>query len=536
MHTTLASNSSGATHPFSLESSIPATLFSTFFTHAASQPATAFVTRVGGTLYFNGQPYKFTGVNAYELATKWGTNRGCGGQLSDAQLDAFFASLRPNSMVRFWVFQSQAINKNTKQLDFFPIDRVVQAAQRNNQRLIMTIGNHWKDCDTFNKTEDWYKTGYRQVYNSDGLNPLSYWDYIRQLVPRYANSTTLGMWELMNEPETPAAGGGCSSTAHTTLRQFFDAVGSEVKRLDPNHLVSSGVIGSGQCGASGANYQYVHESQGIDVASYHDYGRDDSPMPGDQFNGLQRRINQAKTLNKPIFIGEAGIRAQNNLSGCISFSQRRDKMKAKMDAQFAAGVAGFLPWNWEPRNNGSCGYAFTTSDPLLTLLHDYPLPAASTATPTPRPSSTPTPAPAPTGNGLKAVYYDNINFTGTTVSRIDPTINFNWGGGSPHSSIAPDTFSARWTGFVVPQYSQTYTFYTTTDDGVRLWVDDKLIVDKFADQSAREWSGTITLQAGVRYSIKMEYYENGGQAVCQLRWSSPSQPKQIIPQARLFSE
>jgi hypothetical protein len=139
------------------------------------------------------------------------------------------------------------------------------------------------------------------------------------------------------------------------------------------------------------------------------------------------------------------------------------------------------------------------------------------------------------GTGLNGEYYDAMNFTQRKLTRTDATVNFDWGTGSPNAAIGVDTFSARWTGQVQPQFSQTYTFYTRTDDGVRLWVNGTLLVDKWLDQGPTEWSGTIALTAGTKYNIQMDYYENGGGAVAQLSWSSSSQPKQIIPQSRLFT-
>ncbi|MEH2175964.1 PA14 domain-containing protein [Nostoc sp.] len=139
------------------------------------------------------------------------------------------------------------------------------------------------------------------------------------------------------------------------------------------------------------------------------------------------------------------------------------------------------------------------------------------------------------GNGLKAEYYDNIDFTNLKVTTTDPTVNFNWGADSPAPSIDADSFSARWTGQVEAKYSETYKFYTTADDGVRLWVNGQQIIDKFIDQPATESSGSIALVAGQKYDIKLEYYENKGNAVSQLRWSSASQAKEIIPQSQLYS-
>ena len=112
-------------------------------------------------------------------------------------------------------------------------------------------------------------------------------------------------------------------------------------------------------------------------------------------------------------------------------------------------------------------------------------------------------------------------------------MNFNWDSGSPDASIGADTFSVRWTGRVTPPFSETYRFYANTDDGVRLWVNNVKLVDNWIDQGPTEASGTITLTAGVRYDIRMEYYEKVGSALVQLLWSSPSLPKQIIPAERL---
>lgn len=140
-----------------------------------------------------------------------------------------------------------------------------------------------------------------------------------------------------------------------------------------------------------------------------------------------------------------------------------------------------------------------------------------------------------TGDGLSGEYFDNSDFTTLAFTRVDATVNFDWGSGSPDPSMGADTFSIRWTGEVQPRYSETYTFYTTSDDGVRLWVNDVLLIDNWTDHPPTENSGTIALNAEQRYSVRLDYYENGGGAVAQLRWSSASQPKEIIPQSRLFS-
>lgn len=140
-----------------------------------------------------------------------------------------------------------------------------------------------------------------------------------------------------------------------------------------------------------------------------------------------------------------------------------------------------------------------------------------------------------TGDGLRGEYFDNRDLTDLRVTRIDPRIRFNWYYNAPASEIDADTFSVRWTGYMLAPTTETYTFYARTDDGVRLWVNDQLIINSWVNQAATERSGQITLVGGQKYAIKIEYYENYGRAVAQLRWSTPTIAKQIIPQSQLFS-
>jgi hypothetical protein len=86
-----------------------------------------------------------------------------------------------------------------------------------------------------------------------------------------------------------------------------------------------------------------------------------------------------------------------------------------------------------------------------------------------------------TAPGLQGEYYDNYDFTTLKFKRIDPTVNFAWGAGSPRPIIGADTFSVRWTGWITPPGGANYTFYVTHDDGVRLWIDDQLVIDSWAD-------------------------------------------------------
>ena len=115
----------------------------------------------------------------------------------------------------------------------------------------------------------------------------------------------------------------------------------------------------------------------------------------------------------------------------------------------------------------------------------------------------------PSPGGLTATYYNGSNFETPVLTRTDPAIDFNWAYGSPATGVNSDRFSVRWTGQIEPVHasgSQSYTFYTTADDGVRLWVDGRLLIDNWTNQSAATRSGTISLAAGRKYDIKLEYY------------------------------
>jgi hypothetical protein len=147
---------------------------------------------------------------------------------------------------------------------------------------------------------------------------------------------------------------------------------------------------------------------------------------------------------------------------------------------------------------------------------------------------------AKVGGGLRAEYYHwsgdyppSEPFQVFVMTEIVPEINFNWGEGSPNALVNTNNFACRFTGEVEAAFTETYTFCVTTDDGQRLWVDGQPIIDMWVEQGMVEHRGPIDLVAGQRYSIELWSYENAGGAGCELRWLSPSTPKQIIPQAAL---
>ena len=150
---------------------------------------------------------------------------------------------------------------------------------------------------------------------------------------RYKDNPTILAWQLINEAEVkPGASARCSADAATILKSFATDISALIKSIDRNHLVSLGTIGGGQCGAQEAEYQDLHDIPTIDLCEYHDYQPHD-PMPGDEYNGLQVRIDQCKGLQKPLFVGETGI-IPNDVGGTLA--ARAAALDAKLDALSSA--------------------------------------------------------------------------------------------------------------------------------------------------------------------------------------------------------
>ncbi|NIO31344.1 MAG: hypothetical protein GTN75_06045 [Gemmatimonadetes bacterium] len=136
------------------------------------------------------------------------------------------------------------------------------------------------------------------------------------------------------------------------------------------------------------------------------------------------------------------------------------------------------------------------------------------------------------GGGAKAEYFKNMDLSGVpALTRTDGSINFNWS-----AEVLPgaaDNVSARWTANLEAPFTETYKLITTSDDGVRLWLDGRLVINNWTDHSASDDTASVGLVAGQVYSVRMEWYENTGGAVAQLSWESPTLPRQIIPQGWL---
>lgn len=125
--------------------------------------------------------------------------------------------------------------------------------------------------------------------------------------------------------------------------------------------------------------------------------------------------------------------------------------------------------------------------------------------------------------------------TNQTHQRTDAFIDFNWGTSAAIIYGASRLFSVRWTGQIEAPRSDTYTFVTLEDDGLRVWIDGWPVIDDWHDHKPAGRRGAIRLDAGRRYDIKVEYFENGiGHAEVHLRWTSPRQPLEVVPESALW--
>ncbi|HEX3152384.1 MAG TPA: PA14 domain-containing protein [Gemmataceae bacterium] len=147
-----------------------------------------------------------------------------------------------------------------------------------------------------------------------------------------------------------------------------------------------------------------------------------------------------------------------------------------------------------------------------------------------------------TGGGIQGDYFASTDLSGKPAfSRRDVRIDFDWQDRAPGGSnsqdfaqVEADNFSVRWTGQIVPKFNQVYTFHTTSDGGVRLWIRPANtpnwvpLIDNWNTHTTADDFAKYTLKAGRTYDLKMEYFDAGGHATAKLKWSGRSTPEEAI--------
>jgi subtilisin family serine protease len=138
--------------------------------------------------------------------------------------------------------------------------------------------------------------------------------------------------------------------------------------------------------------------------------------------------------------------------------------------------------------------------------------------------------------GVQRSFYNNPDFTGlvkTVEDNAYNSVDANWLTNSPFpGEMDPDTFSVRWNGYIVPIFSGEYTISARANDGVRVWIDDQLIIDRWTNYLSSGVgplnSGKVTMQIGKRYKLRVDYYENTGDASFSLYWSHRNFGQQVL--------
>lgn len=138
----------------------------------------------------------------------------------------------------------------------------------------------------------------------------------------------------------------------------------------------------------------------------------------------------------------------------------------------------------------------------------------------------------PGTGGLRGSYFANTSLTNLAFTRIDPVINFPTGVTSG-PRLPGDHYSVRWAGKIRARTSGRYEFRTVSDDGVRLWVNGRRLINNWTDHGPTEDIGAISLSGNQSYDIVLEYYQGGGPAEITLRWNPPGGTLGIIPASEL---
>jgi outer membrane protein OmpA-like peptidoglycan-associated protein len=143
--------------------------------------------------------------------------------------------------------------------------------------------------------------------------------------------------------------------------------------------------------------------------------------------------------------------------------------------------------------------------------------------------------------GLKGEYYNGTNFERKVYTRIDPQINFNWSIRSPAKGIPHSFYSIRWTGKLKAPVTGIYRFFADVDDGIRVWIDNKLVIESWQLNDSQHYVGNITLQAGRYYTLRVDYFNDIEGGEVKLYWQRPDMkliyvdrytvPGDIIPTA-----
>ncbi len=140
------------------------------------------------------------------------------------------------------------------------------------------------------------------------------------------------------------------------------------------------------------------------------------------------------------------------------------------------------------------------------------------------------------GVGLTGEYFASREMAGEPLVRLDPTIDFDWQRAAPWPDFPRNGFAVRWQGQLQAERSGNQLLHLLSDDRARLWLDGELLIDEWREHALQESTALVFLEAGRRYLVRIDYFENRGDARVQLSWSHPEHPKSVIPSTAWYPE
>ena len=340
------------------------------------------MTRSGRQLLLDGRPFRFVGANLYDAAASARYSCNPGKMLSDQQLLTTLTYLHNTAgvtVLRFWAYQTYTQGGTY----FAGVDRVIAAAKQAGLKVLPVLEDGPGNCTNMDDVvpkskydgDTWYTNGYRVPY---GNATLSYRDYVKLVVAHYANEPTILGWSMMNEAETSAR----DSSDRSQLVDFATDIAGVIRSVDARHLITVGTQSNGAPGASGPDFSAVYGVPQVDLAEVHDWaiwGSDTEAMPGGVGSappaadaGVCTLRNApigcsfalAPALDKPLFVGEAGMTGVTQAQR----DTRADLLRAKMDAAFGAGAAGYLVWSINTGITDGYDIQISDDDPLIPVL------------------------------------------------------------------------------------------------------------------------------------------------------------------------
>lgn len=371
-----------ACSPSPTPTTVPPTPAAPSSTWTATGPK-VFVTADGQQLTLAGSPLRLSGFNLFDAAAS--DFYSCEPQFrftDDGLREAFrvYKAKANTNLIRFWAYQPFTKGGT----DFSGLDRLIRLATQEGMLLMPVLEDGPGYCTTGEKAQpkmnwedDTYFTeGYRKPFGNARLSLL---DYAKVVAHRYKDEPTIAAWMIMNEAETKRR----SADGTSALVDMARTVARAIREVDPHHLISLGTQGNGAPGNSGSDFRDIYSLPEMDYVEVHDwgyYGSDTEAMPGalpsgelpaadsaqcqDKAAKIACSFAIAKALNKPIIVGEVGIKAQND----AGVQRRATLIDAKMQAAKKHGAAGYLIWEANTFGHEGYGIAPNSNDPLFGVL------------------------------------------------------------------------------------------------------------------------------------------------------------------------